>query len=288
MSLSNKLTVILFLGLFSQFSFGQRYFVNKKKISYFSLTGGANFSLPHITDRYAILSSADKANEEDFEKKYDKLSKNTGAQFSARYQYNFTNAISVIGGFGYKSVGFKYFTHYSWMDTVDNQEFNREMHHLQKISYFTLPIMARWDMTTGQLMPFIQAGIFMDFRHQAKKVILYDNTIDEEVDAEKASTSAMVSISDYTRKFNMGVMGGIGLSYHTKYLVFGLESNFRFGFRKIMNDQNRYADLNGFALQYLDVLDQMRLSTIDVQLSVAIPLNHAITLNILRRKNYRK
>ena len=70
------------------------------------------------------------------------------------------------GGFGYQSVGFNYFTDYSWVDTVNNHELNREMHHLQKISYFTVPIMVRWDIVTrGQLVPFVQGGSFSDFEN---------------------------------------------------------------------------------------------------------------------------
>ena len=55
-----------------------------------------------------------------------------------------------------------------------------------------------------------------------------------------------------------------------------------------MNDETRYSDLNGFALQYLDVMDQMRMSNLNVQLSLAVPIDHSISTNILRRKRYNK
>lgn len=286
MILKTKLPLVLLVCLLSQFSFGQKYYVHKKKKSYFELTGGANVSLPKVTDSYSVLSSAQSTKDEESEKTYDKFMKNIGSQFGVRYSYCISNSISVLGGFGYQSLGFKYYSDYSSTDTVNNQEFAREMHHLQKISYFNVPLMVRWDMASSQLMPYVQGGIYMDFRHLAKKVIRYDNVIDGEVLEEKSATSASVSIADYTRKFNMGVMGGIGIQYHTKYFTFGIEGNFNYGFRKIMKDDNRYYDLNGFALQYLDVLDQMKMSSANVQLTASIPLNHSISQNILRRKRY--
>lgn len=288
MILNTKLTIVLLVSLLAQFSLGQKYSVHKKSKSYFGLTGGFNFSFAKATDHYSVLSTEGSTESGVFDKKYDKFGKNKGVQFGIRYNYNFTNSISMIVGFGYQSLGFKYFTDYSWVDTVGNQSFNREMHHLQKISYFTLPIMARWDIGNGQLMPYLQGGIFMDFRHQAKKVINYDNTIDGEETENQLSSSEMVSLTDQIRKFNMGLMAGVGISYYTKFVTFGIESNFRYGFRKVVNDEMRYSDLTGFALQYLDVLDQLKLRNLNLQFTVAIPINHSIEMNILRRKSYRK
>ncbi|HLV41880.1 MAG TPA: outer membrane beta-barrel protein [Brumimicrobium sp.] len=284
MSIDKKVIIILLVSFFSQFSFGQKYSVHKKRMSYLAFNAGFNFSFPKVSDRYSVLNSL----EENYEKKYDKAGKNTGAQFGIRYSYNFTNSIALNLGFGYQSLGFKYFTDYSWNDTINNQDFNREMHHLQKISYFSFPMMVRWDMSNRQLIPYLQGGVFMDFRHQAKKEIHYDNTIDGKETKNEVSSSEIKSITDQTRKFNMGLMAGAGISYYTKHFTFGVEGNFRYGFFKIVNDENRYSDLTGFALQYLDVLDQLKLSNLNIQFTVSIPINHSVTMNILRRSKYYK
>ena len=213
---------------------------------------------------------------------------NKGKQFGVRYQYNFTNVISVLAGFGYQTVGFNYRTQYSWSDSLQNQSFDREMNHVQQVSYLTLPIMGRWDFTESQFKPYAQAGIFMDFRYQASKVIHYDNTIDGAETANEVSSSALVSITDNTRKFNMGLMGGAGVSYYTKYFTIGVESNFRFGWMKVIEDDTRYSDLNGFALKYLDVQDQLKLRTFNVQLTLSVPVSNSVASNIMRRKHYNR
>lgn len=290
MRLKIKLSLFICLGMlvstFSHYSLGQKFSVNKNKVAYFGLTGGFNFTSPKVTDHYSVLNSIGSSDDESLQKKYDKMGKNKGAQFGVVYSYNFTNSIGLVTGFGYQSYGFKYFTNYSWSDSLANQNFSREMHHLQKVSYFTWPIMVRYELGKAQFMPYAQGGIFMDFRHQAKKIINYDNTIDEEETESELSSSSLVSITDNFMKFNMGIMAGIGINYHTKFITFGVETNFRYGFRKIGNDQSRYSDINGFALQYLDVLDQMRLRNLNVQFSATIPINHSVTTNILRRRRY--
>ena len=286
MNLIAKLSFIVLMSWLSSFSFGQKYYLNKIGKSYFGLTGGINYTLPKVTDSYAVLTSVDGANAGIYEKTYDKFSLNRAAQFGIRYNYNFKHGLSIVADLGYHAQKFGYFTDYSWSDTILKQDFNREMHHLQKVSYFTLPLMARWDFTTAQIMPYVQAGIFMDFRHQAKKVIHYDNTIDGEETENQLSSSAEVSITDDLRKFNMGMTGGVGLQYHTKFASFGLETNFRFGFLKVVNDDLRYSDANGFALQYLDVFDQLRWRNLNAQITVSVPISNGVKMNILRRRKY--
>ncbi len=283
---SIQLVLSIVLIFISSFSYGQ-YTVFKKKKSYLALLGGFNYSLPQVTDRYAVLSTSPMTDEVN-EKEYGKLGKNKGAQFGIRYSYNFTNTLSAVAGFGYQTQSFNYLTQYAWEDTVSNQNFEREMHHEQRISYFTLPILARWDLTQGQFKPYIQGGIFMDFRHQASKMITYDNTLDGEETENQTSSSGGGDITDNTQKFNMGLMAGAGVHYYTKYVTFGVETNFRYGFLKTINDNTRYMDQNGFALQYLDVLDQLKLSALNVQFSLSVPINNSVTANILRKSRYKK
>lgn len=276
---------ILFCFL-SPLALSQKYSVHKKKHSYIEATGGINFSLPFVSEQYAVLNTIGSKYDEDYLKEYEKMKSNLGMQFGIRYSYSFTNSISVISGFGYQTQSINYRSHYSWSDTLYLQNFEREMHHAQKISYFTLPILVRWDFLRHQFMPYAQAGLYFNFRHQAQKEILYDNTIDGEKTSNQTSSSGVVPLTNHIKKFNMGVRAGIGLNYYTKFATFGIESSFNYGFFDIVNNEERYADHTGFALSYLDVLDQFKLSHINVQLLVAIPINHSVKLNILRRSRY--
>lgn len=287
MKISLPITLLTCLLAIASVSHGQ-YAVYKKKKSYLALVGGFNYSIPMVTDRYAVLSSSTESDEEVNQKEYGKFGKNKGAQFGIRYSYNFTNTLSAVIGFGYQTQSFNYRTNHAWADTVSNQSFEREMFHTQRLSYFSVPVLARWDLTQGQFKPYLQGGIFMDFRHQASKIISYDNTIDEEETKNQTSSSGWGDITDNTRKFNMGLMAGVGVHYYTKYVTLGVESNFRYGFMKVVNDETRYADQNGFAFQYLDVLDQLKLSALNIQFSLSVPINNSVTANILRKSRYNR
>lgn len=279
--------LVLFMGLSAQYSYGQLS-VNKNKKSYFEILAGFNYSFPRVTDRYSVLSASSIEDSEELQKEYAKAGKNKGRQFGIRWSYNFTNVLSASLGFEYQTMGFNYQTTYSWADTLTAQNFDREMHHLQKVSYFSFPLLARYDFTQGQFKPFAQGGLFMDFRHQASKVINYDNTLDGEETANQVSSSALVSITDNIRKFNMGAQFGVGINYYTKFVTIGVETNFRLGFMKIVEDNTRYSDLTGFALKYLDVLDQLKLNNYNIQFSLSVPISNSVTSNILRRKSYRR
>jgi len=282
-----NLALLLLLSLNAQFSSAQMS-IQKKNKSYFEVVAGFNYSIPRVSDRYTVLSSIDAENMESLEKEYGKMWQNKGVQFGFRVSYNFTNVLSVLGGFGYETKGFNYRTQYSWADTTSNQSFDREMHHEQKISYFSVPLLVRWDFSEGQFKPYAQAGLVMNFRHQATKVIHYDNTIDEEQTENQVTSSGLVSVTDNTRKFNMGLMAGAGLLYHTKYVTFGVESNFCLNFMPVIEDDNRYSDLNGFAIKYLDVFDQLKLHALNVQFSLSVPITNSVTSNIMRKKRYRR
>ncbi|PKR80495.1 hypothetical protein CW751_08955 [Brumimicrobium salinarum] len=278
-----KIIITISLGLtLAPFVSAQKYTVHKNKKSYIAVHGGFNFSIPHVSDRYAILSPQS----EEMEKDYGKLGKNTGAQFGIRYSYNFTNALAINAGIGYQSFGFKYRTDYSWNDTIAQQNLTKEMHHEQKVSYFSIPVMVRWDFSRQQFMPYAQAGISFDFRHQSKKSIHQDQIIDEKITESQFSSLETADMTEHIRKFNMGIMAGIGIEYYTKFFTFGVESNFKYGFFKLVNDENRYADMTGFAMKYLDVLDQLKLSNWNVQFTLAIPINHSVKTNILRKRRY--
>lgn len=285
MNLISKLSTVFLLSLLSHFSFGQ-FTVEKSNKSYLGITAGINYTFPQITDRYSVLTSSDPSEAENNEKVYGKFGKNTGGQFGIHYSYNFTNTISIVTGIGYQWQAFNYRTQYSWSDTIQNQNFDREMSHHQKVSYFTLPILGKWDMSKGQFKPYLQAGIFLNYMHLANKEILYDNTIDGEETENETTSSGKVSISDNTRKFNMGLMGGAGISYYTKSFTIGLEANFRYGLFKVVNDETRYSDNNGFALKYLDVLDQLKLSSLNLELSVSAPIGNSVMTKFVRRKRY--
>ncbi len=262
------------------------YTVHRQNKMYIGLLGGMNFSGTHVVKDYSVLMSTSQSTTNDSKKTYEGLSKNKGSQFGLYYSYSFTRKLSVVFEPNYQTNSFNYLTSYSWSDTVNGSDFSMEMMHQQKVSSINLPLLARWDFTVSQFSPYVQAGIFTSFKRRAGKDIFYDNTIDSDVDKKTADHTGDADLTQHINKSNFGLSAGAGFTYFANYFAISLESNFCYGFRSIVNDQNRYADYTGYSVQYLDVLDQLKLYNLNVQLTVIFPIDNSISLGILRKSKY--
>lgn len=280
--------ILFFVFLFAT-SYGvhaQNFSVFKQQQLFMGVTTGLNYSFAKATDSYSILMPTTNSASTAFEKKYDKIFQNNGNQFGIHLLYGITKNISVVAQPSYITGRFAYISSYTWTDTVESMDFSRELHHTQKISYFTIPVMARWDFTISQFSPFVQVGAFADFRSRGYKSVRYDNVIDGEVADDETNVSTEMLMTQHLNKSNLGLMGGIGITYFTKHIIFGFESNFRYGFKPLINDQMRFSDLTGFTTQHLDVLDQVKWGTWSFQFSVKLPIFNMQKLNILRQRRY--
>lgn len=282
--LKSFLWLVIFVS--SQDAIAQKFSVHRKKQLFFGVNTGFNYSGVRVKETHHVLVSTPQSGNALEEKNYDKLFKNRASQLGFQFTYGLDKSFSILGQVGIYNYGFNYFTDFSWADTVSNTSVQREMHHLQRISTISIPLLVRWEMSTNQFSPFFQAGIYSDFRRRAYKQINYDNTIDQAETEGQISSTAEANMTDHTKKFNFGIVGGMGVYYYTKRVIIGVESNFRIGFLNTIEDRNRYIDQTGFTTTYLDVFDQFKLNNLNFQFSVHVPINHMISLNVLRRKRY--
>lgn len=275
-----KYTLVVFILFCVLFQSTAQNSVYRKRKFYIGLIGGVNFTLPEIKERHSILQP-----EED--KEYGPLVENLGTQFGFYFSYGLTQKLSLVFQPNYQTYKLNYMTNFAWNDAVNSMTIAREMKHIQRFSYFTLPIALRWDMTKKSFTPYLQVGFFAELIHRGNKTIYYDDVIDGEVDIEKSNhTKSDMGITPHINKFNIGPYAGLGISYNNPYFTIGIESNFRYGLLNVVNDRNRYSDMTGFAAQYLDVLDQFRMSNINVQMKLIFPINNAVKINLTGRPKY--
>lgn len=266
----------------------KKYTVHRKNRIYLGVTGGMNFSVAHVVKDYTLLVTTPQSVSvyDDAKKDYQGLFKNQGSQFGLYFSYSFKKNLAIVFQPAYQTSSFNYRNSYSWLDTVNNADFEIEMMHEQKVSSINLPLLVRWDFSISQFSPYIQGGIYANFKHQAKKTVFYDYTIDGEVDKETADQSGETDFTEHLHKANFGLTAGLGFTYFANYFAISLESNFRYGFRSMVNDQNRYADYTGLSVQYLDVPDQLKFMNLDIQLTVMFPIDNSISLGILRKSRH--
>lgn len=281
------LVVVLLLCAVTELAAQKSNNVYRKRKLYIGLTGGVNFTLAEIKERHTVLVSVDASDDAVYEKEYGKLSKNMGTQFGFYFSYGLTPRLSLVFQPNYQTYRLDYMTDYAWTDTINAMNFEQEMKHVQKFSYFTLPVALRWDFRTKRFSPYMQVGFFAELRHRGNKTIYYDHVIDGEVDEKSANNSASdMGITNYINAVNVGPYAGLGIAYNATYFTIGLEGNFRYGLLDVVNNRNRYSDETGFAAQYLDVLDQFRLMNVNVQMKLIFPINNVVKINLPGRAKY--
>ncbi|MNK02308.1 hypothetical protein D3C87_201290 [compost metagenome] len=279
------LLLIVFLSVYT----GQaqtKYTVHRKNKAYIGLFGGMNFSRTPVVQNYSLLVHTPQSNGGEKEKEYEPLFRNKGSQFGLYFSYNVTKKLSIVFEPSYQNSSFNYLTSYSWADSVNSSNFAMEMLHQQEMSGVNLPVLARYDFTVSQFSPYVQAGIFANFRHHARKTIFYDYSIDEDVDKKTSDRSGETDLTQHINKGNFGLIAGAGVTYFANYFAISLESNFSYGFRSFVSDKNRYADHTGLSTEYLDVLDQLKFMNLNFQLSIIFPIDNSITLGILRKSRH--
>lgn len=268
-----KVVLLACLVCLSMQFHAQRKYVYRKDRFFVGSFVGMNFTQPIVSDRYNVLVQTPQSAPGDFEKKYKTLAQNRGGNYGLYVSFAYTKYFSLIIQPGFRSQRFNYMTSYSWEDTLNVTNINKEMLHRQKISNVSIPVLTRWDFTTRHFSPFLQVGLSADFIYFANKSIYYDTKIDGEVDRKSANQSSVGDFTNHMRKINVGLVGGGGITYYRESFAMTLASNVKYGLRNVIDDQKRYADFTGFGVEYLDVMDQFKLLDLDIQLTLMIPIH---------------
>lgn len=266
--------------------FSQKYMVNRKNKAYLGISGGLNFSKTPVVDEYFALIQTSQSMEDLMKKDYEPLFKNKGSQVGLYFSFNVSKKLALVFQPAYQVSSFNYLTSITMADTINSTAFAMEMQHRQKLSTIHLPLLVRYDFTTSQFSPYVQGGIVANFRNRANKTIFTDYEIDSKVDVKTADRTEKSDITEHFNKFNFGLTAGAGLTYFSNYFALSLETNFSYHFRQLVNDANRYADYSGFTMQYLDVLDQLKLLNWNFQFTIMFPIDNSVSLDILRRKRH--
>jgi hypothetical protein len=77
----------------------------------------------------------------------------------------------------------------------------------------------------------------------------------------------------HLNRFNVYVVGGAGISYYREQFAISLSGNIRYGLRTTIDPFERYSDYTGMASEYLDVQDKFNLLTMDIMLTLMVPIH---------------
>lgn len=234
--------------------------------------GGTNFSNASVSQSYSVFTYNTGITTGNNEKKYESISL-PGLQFGFSIGFEIFRGLSANLLPSYTSNRFAYTNSFSWQDTQDPaKRVTTDYRFETRLQYIEIPLTIKYELTSGRLKPYIQAGGYVGMLTDAiKKVettgVDQASGANTEINVSKLS----VGIEDRTQKYNYGVLGGAGFTYNIGNARIGLEVNYCYGLQNLDKGEMKFTDNQLLSGTY-DVPDDYSLNNINISMQVIIPL----------------
>jgi hypothetical protein len=234
------------------------------------IKAGGNLTKGKPFERYSSFSSTNDPSSTLYNKDYQNFNQ-FGGQAGLEITY-YHQGFSLSFQPNYRRMSFNYTNQYTWQDTGNsNYSFTKDYKATQKLDYFELPLLIKYEPFKSRLRPFVEAGVYYAFLNNAYKsteVNVTDNASGavNKYQEEKLSLGA----KELFIKSNMGWLVGAGLSYPVGNVRLAMDIAYRHTTNNITSAANRYSNdrLTGSG----DVMDNVKLRNISASVSILIPL----------------
>ncbi len=234
------------------------------------IKAGANITKAKPGERYSAYTSTLDPSTKIYDKEYANFNK-TGGQAGIEITY-YHQGISVSFQPNYRRMSFGYKNEYTWEDAANpSYSFSSTYEATQKLDYFELPLLVKYEPFKSRLRPFIQAGIYYSFLNNAYKAT--DIRVTDRASGgtnEYADETIAIGAKELFIKTNLGWIAGAGLSYPVGNVRLALDVSYRRNTNNITSAANRYANdrLTGSG----DIMDDVKLRNLSASVSILIPL----------------
>ncbi|HVD97175.1 MAG TPA: outer membrane beta-barrel protein [Cytophagaceae bacterium] len=234
------------------------------------IKAGANLTKAKPTDRYSTFNSTVDPSTNEYDKKYQNFNK-LGGQAGIEITF-YRQGFSLSFQPNYRRMSFVYTNEYNWQD-ASNATYSFSSHYkaIQKLDYFELPLLGRYEPFKTRLRPFVQVGVFyaiLNNAYKATEIKVTDNasgSVNEYTDQ-----NITVGAKDLFIKTNLGWIVGAGFSYPVGNVRLALDISYRRTTNNITSAANRFSNdrLTGSG----DVMDDLKLRNLSASVSILIPL----------------
>ncbi len=234
------------------------------------IKAGANLTKAKPVERYSAFSSTTDPNTDGYNKQYQDFNK-TGGQAGIEITY-YNQGFSISFQPNYRRMSFLYKNDYKWEDAENTAySFSSNYTSIQKLDYFELPLLIRYEPLKTKLRPFVQAGVYYAFLNNAYKATEIKIT-DKASGAVNEYTEEQITTAakELFIKTNLGWIAGAGVSYPLGNVRLALDVSYRRTTNNITSSAHRYSNdrLTGSG----DIMDDIKLRNISASISILIPL----------------
>jgi outer membrane protein W len=229
---------------------------------------GTNLSKAVVGKTYSVISSTDE-NAQLTSKKYKNF-QDPGTQITLEVTFTFKQ-LSLSIQPTYRHARFTYSNQYEWTDADPLNNLILNYSQEQKIDHVEIPLMAKYELGSGKLRPYLQVGGYAAFLVNASKSVQVSG-IDYASGAVNKfeNPSIIVGAKDLFAKNHWGLLAGAGINYHLGNVRFNLDVMYKYGMSNITSSKNRYHNdrLSGVG----DALDDLKLNNLSISLGCLFPL----------------
>jgi outer membrane protein W len=277
-----RLSLVLFCCLLAVCTFGQG---KKKKTSssfntrnkeadkflekqwWIGFKAGTNLSDAVVEKTYNVLLAT---NYTAAGKKYESFNK-LGSQAALEITFYFKHASLSLQP-TYRHASFVYTTRYEWIDSEDpNSHLELNYEQEQKVDHAVLPLLFKYDLTSTQLRPYLQAGLYYAFLVNANKSVKVTGTDYASGGVNTFENEPIiVGAKDLFAKNHWGLVGGAGVNYNIGNVRLNFDVMYAYGMSNITSTQNRFSSdrLSGVG----DAMDDMKLNNLAVSVGCLFPM----------------
>lgn len=231
--------------------------------------GGTNLVSPQPGQRYTgmvALNYDDALNE----KLYDEYTLPGGQSGISITFYH--RGFSFVFSPNYRVERFAYSNTHTW-ESDENLSNSLTLTYEQenRLQFIELPVYIKYDLMTGRLRPFIQAGVYYRRLINAEKTVMtsgvdYASGGSGPFESEAVSVGTTSLFADHTT----GIAGGVGCTYDIWNVRFSLDIIYQKGLNNIANTENRYSEnpVTGIG----DAMDDLQLNAVSINVGCVFPL----------------
>jgi len=245
---------------------------DRKKQLVIGIKGGVNFTQPIVLKNHSVFSPTSNSSHGATAKEYQPLMKNMGFNGGIFLMYRITNKLSATLEGLYFQYRYSYKNEYMWTDAVDGTAFTLQQEQFNRLNYFEIPVMLRYDFTIRRVTPFIQGGIFTGFMHSAVTQTV-SRQFSSQLSPSEETKNPLTQTNDRYAKVHVGAIGGAGVSFFAGKIMVTLGGNVRYSLLPPTGNLHRYNDQASSSSAYLDVPDNVNLLNLELYLSVGVPVS---------------
>ena len=236
--------------------------------------GGINFSAVIPTQRFSVLQPINGPGTTDVEKDYAPFFRNMGYQYGFIGMLRISRSLSLSIEPTFSSYSYKYSNGSTWYDAsdpLDRIEITTDFR--DKLKYFEIPLVLRYEFGKGQIRPYLAAGFFYGMLTGASATIKSTTVqyIDHAAIAWEDEESARDISGNYINT-RLATFPGVGLLVDLSFVTLFAEADCFISLHNVVDESARYSNQQSVGGAYI-VPDNLKFDNLVINVGVLFNIN---------------